>query len=310
MAPRTQSAGSRKTAKAGTATNVPKRPYYQTYWGYEAALRVDPDFARVSAPITLAAIDRHFGQFRWLKVIREYSFSSGPRKSPELAESVRHTARAAELTLLLAPEHRRVSEVAWDLVNEAGSLQYANGGWREFRDTLSPPALWATVYVYRLLAKLALGRQASLPVEREAFLEKVAPLLSASESYLADLWLHNRWEIEGSVAWNEGTAAVLGEVGALLSDDSLVLDAYNALRSTLTPAGRLFVVDRAQGQPSETSLGVRVAFALKSCGRDLTSGDARYQRLVSWLADSVDPSKLTTYDIAFASSVLELVTPV
>lgn len=299
---RWQSKGGESTA----ATDLPKRPYYQTYWGYEAALRIDPDSVRAWAQLTLAAIGSHFAGGRWLKVVREYAFSSGPRKRPDLAESVRHTARAAEITHLLAPEHARVSEVAWDLVDEASSLQHANGGWREFRDDVSPPALWATVYVHRFLSKLRLAGPGFVPDEREAFLEKLVPLQAGSELFLAELWHKERWKIEGAVSWDEGTAAVLAEVGHLLASDSLVLDAYNALRLTLTPAGRPSSLEGLAGRPSEAILGLRLAFGLKSCGRGLAEADTRYRRLVAWLSETLVPSKLTVYDIAFAAAVLEV----
>lgn len=301
-AKRWQSQGGEST----TTTQAPKRPYYHTYWGYEAALRLEPGSVSTWASITLEAISSHFGGGRWLKVVREYAFSSGPRKRPELAESVRHTARAAELTHLLAPSHRRTSEVAWDLINEASILQHANGGWREFRDEVSPPALWATVYVHRLLSKLKLTTDGAVPDEREAFLENVVPLLSASEEFLAQQWQEDRWQIEGTVSWYEGTAAVLAEIGHFVSNDSLILDAYYALRSTLTPAGRLLTVQELPGRPPEELLALRIAFGLKSCGRGLAEADSRYRRLVAWLSEVIVPGRLTVYDIAFAAMVLDL----
>ena len=299
---RWQSQGGEHTA----ATNAPKRPYYHTYWGYEAALRLDPTFVSTWAPVTLEAIYSHFGGGRWLKVVRDFSFSSGPLKKPELSETVRHTARAAELTYLLAPQHPLVSEVVWDLVDEASTLQDANGGWREFREGGNPPALWATVYVYRFLSKLKLAASGSMPDEREAFLGKVSTLLSASEQFLAEQWRRHRWELVGAVSWDEGTAAVLAEIGPFLSDESIVLDAYNALRSKLTPAGRLSKVQDLPGRPSETAYALRVAFGLKSCGRGLADADTRYRRLVAWLSKALVPEQLEVYDIAFAAAVLNL----
>lgn len=288
------------------APAVPKRPYYQTYWGYEAALRIDADSVGVWAPHTLAAIANHFAGNRWLEVVREYAFSSGPRKTPQLAESVRHTARAAELTYLLAPKDRRVSEVAWDLITEATSLQHSNGGWCEFRNGDNPPALWATVYVHRLLSKLRLAERGSGPDEREAFAVQATPLLTSSELFLAKLWHKDRWQIEDTISWDEGTAAVLAEVGYFLFDDALVLDAYNGLRSTVNPAGRLVHPEGVAGRPPEAILGLRTAFGLRSCGRGLAEGDARYHRLVAWLREALVPTTLTVYDIAFAAAVLDL----
>lgn len=298
---RWQSRGGESTADVV----IPKRPYYHTYWGYEAALRLDPASVAIWAPLTLDAISQHFNGDRWLKVVREYAFCDGPVKKPALAESVRHTARAAELTHFLKPEHRRVSEVAWDLVHGAALLQHPDGGWQEFREEGNPPGLWATVYVYRFLSKLASARDPAVPDERQAFLERASPLLSRSEQFLAQHWQQHKWQLEGAVPWDEGAAAVLAEIGPFACDENLVLGAYYALRSTLTPAGRLSTVQDAPGRPSETALALRVAFGLKSCGRGLAEEDSRYRRLVAWLAETLILSQLSVYDIAFAAAVLD-----
>lgn len=291
-----------------TSTEMPKRPYYQTYWGYEAMLRLQPTLVGTWAPITIEAVSRHFGESRWLHVVREYAFSSGPRKSPPLAQSVRHTARAAELLHLLEPRHRRVSQVAWDLLDQSPFLQQVDGGWREFCDGEGSSALWSTVYVHRFLSKLKLLDDIDVPDERNAFLATTAPLLLRSARFLAEQWARNRWELEGTVSWDEGTAAVLAEVGPFISDDSLILDAYSALRSLLTPAGRLSALSRqpTTDRPPESLLATRIAFGLRNCGRGLSEADSRYRRLREWLSEELVASNLTVYDIAFAAAVLDL----
>src|ERR1017187_1249098 len=45
---------------------LPKRPYYQTYWGYQAAFKIAPEYVEKWRPLTLDGIRRHFGNDRWL----------------------------------------------------------------------------------------------------------------------------------------------------------------------------------------------------------------------------------------------------
>jgi hypothetical protein len=280
----------------------PKLPYSHTYWGYEAALRLVPDRVCEWIPITLGAIDRHFGAGRWLRVVREFSFSDGPRTAPGFAESVRHTTRAAELTCLLSANHRRVSEVAWELIREANQLQHTDGGWPEFRDVQGPSSLWSTAYVHRFLSKLSQQEQ-TIPDEREEFLAQVEPLLLNNERFLATHWENNRWSPNPRVAWDEGAAAILAEIGPFLSEEALALDIYRALRATLTPAGRLAHPMTIPSELQEAAYTLRLVFGLKSVGRGLAENDTRYLRAVEWLAGSLDLAMLTTYDIAFAMFV-------
>jgi hypothetical protein len=294
-----------KDGEAVDSSVLPKLPYYHTYWGYEAALRLTPGRARQWSSITLAAIARHFGAGRWLRVVRKYSFSEGPRTSPYFAESVRHTARAAEITLLLAPDHRRVSEVAWELLREAKQLQRDDGGWAEFRDPRQPSSLWSTVYVYRFLSKLVQSDQ-KVPDERERFVEQASGLISESERFIAKHWQENRWALNTGVSWDEGAAAILGEVGPFFSDDVLIQDVYHALRAMLTPAGRLIQPEAIPIELHEDVYTLRLVFGLKSAGRQLADNDSRYQRAVEWLADDIDISGLTAYDVAFAVYVFGL----
>jgi len=155
---------------------IPKRPYYETYWGYRAALRIAPEYVEEWRPITVKAIDSHFGANRWLRVMRDYSFSKGPTSKPRFAETVRHTARAAALLYMLEPTNRRVSETAWNLISESADLQQLDGGWKEFRETTEPSSLWSTVYVFQFLSMLVASSQQDIPDERQSFVEKADDL--------------------------------------------------------------------------------------------------------------------------------------
>jgi hypothetical protein len=283
---------------------LPKLPYYYTYWGYEAALRLAPDYMSTWAPVTIEAINQHFGVARWLKVVREYAFSDGPRTSHYFAESIRHIARAAELTYLLAPHHRRVSEVAWNLVREANELQHADGGWPEFRDVQGPSSLWSTAYVYRFLSKLS--KSETMPDERKAFLEEIDPLISGSERFLVSHWQRDLWVPNAGVPWDEGAAAILAEVGPFISKEGVLLDVYHALRNTLTPAGRLLAAQIRENELPEDLYVLRLLFGLKSGARRLAQSDSRYLRAVEWLSECLDLSSLTTYDIAFTAAIFNL----
>lgn len=299
---RWQSKGGESTIE----TLIPKRPYYHTYWGYKAAMQLVPKDVNKWSSLTLEAISSHFEGGRWLKVVRDYAFSDGPLMHSQLSETVRHTARAAELVHLLAPSHQRCSDVAWNLINEASNLQDSNGGWMEFRGETGPPSLWATVYIYRLFSNLRNTADKSIPDERDAFLDYVEPLLSTSEEYLARQWKEDRWQIKGTVSWEEGAAAVIAEVGQFISDDSLILDVFQALRSRLAPSGRLLNCNQLPCHLTEIGLALRIAFGLKSCNRGLADADSRYGRLVAWLSEVLDPRQLTVYEVACAAAILDL----
>src|ERR1700728_1246563 len=202
-----------KGGESVASEQLPKRPYYHTYWGYEAALRLEPAWVNLWAPVTVQAVEGHFGPDRWLRVVRNYDFAKGPRSPANIAETVRHTARAAELLDLLSPGHRLVSEIAWQLIREARLLQASDGGWREFRGCECQSDLWPTIYVYRFLKKLLLSEASHMPFERDVFVKQTEPLLAVSEAYLRSHWQSRQWSLEGQVAWHEGAASVLAEIG-------------------------------------------------------------------------------------------------
>ena len=284
------------------STIAPKLPYYHTYWAYEAVRKIARDRLAGWAPITLHAIERHFGSGRWLRAIREYSLSDGPQRAPAFAETVRHTARAAELIFLLSPDHRRVSDVAWGLIREADQLQQQDGGWKEFRGSGGSSALWSTLYIHRFLSKL-MQPGVSAPDERHAFKREAEPRLVASERFLTQHWHEYQWAPSDDVPWTEGSAAALAEVGQFLKDDVLIRSVYNKLKDTLTPAGRLAVPNDSSDAPAETVQALRLAFGLLSAGRGLAENDSRYRHLKQWLLQSINPSNLSSYDTAFAVSV-------
>ena len=286
------------------SNQILKLPYYQTYWGYEAAAQFTPDLMESWKPITVRAIDRHFAGKRWLEVPSEYSFSSGPTVAMRIVQTIRHTARAAEVMMLLDEENPLVDQVVWDIVTEADTLQNSDGGWPEFRANVGPSSLWATIYVYRLLSKY--GLTVARSEGSEAFEVKAAPVLLKMQMYLIDQWKSERWVPNDKITWDEGAAAVLSELARFLSDQSLIAEVAAALLCTLTPAGRLSGAIPTGG-PSEISRAIRLAHALQSCPDSSVREDRRLARLIAWLSKSLDrarTSKLDTHDLAFASFIV------
>lgn len=294
----------------GELTNdptIPKRPYYETYWAYHAAIRIAPEYVEKWRPITEEAIRRHFGPDRWLRVMRDFSFAKGPTARASFAQSVRHTARAADLLHMLLPGNPRVAEVAWQLVAESKTLQRSDGGWIEFRGTEEPSSLWSTIYIFRFLSTLVSSEPREIP-EWEKFREKASALLESTELFLIDGWRQNRWTVDPELPWAEVTAAVLPEVAHFIRDRTLVKDSYSALRELVTPSGQLETegISRVAGAPSEAIQALGIAFALKVAGEDLTASDSRYRRLDLWVTEHMRLSELSAHDVGFAVEVVDL----
>jgi hypothetical protein len=284
--------------------SMPKLPYYHTYWAYEGATRIAADLVDRWRPVTLAAIDRHFANGRWLRAPRKYTFAKGPRGRAVIGETVRHTARAAEITALLSPAHPRISETVWELVRQANRLQSTDGGWIEFIGDARRGALWSTVYVFRLLSKVVADSTLVID-ERDAFLSRVVPLMAKTEQFLESHWQEHRWLPNNEMKWDEGAAAVLVEVGSFVSGD-LCREVYEALRATLTPAGRLAEPPSAPSAPSELLYSLRLAVGMKSAMRGLADADHRYQHLLHWLEQTFDVSTLESFDVGFAAILFDL----
>ncbi len=287
-------------AKSGEIVDsivAPKLPYYHTYWAYEAAFRIAPDRLATWKPITLAAIERHFAGQRWLKVPCKYSFTEGPRASLHMASSIRHTARAAELLHLLSLEHQIVSQVAWDLINEAPKLQQKDGGWPEFYDSPDSTSIWATVYTYRFLSKLALENR-NMPDEPDLFLIKVKPILDKTELCLKSHWRSNNWTYDTEITTEEAATSVLTEIGPFFSDRTFITDICQTLKNTISPSGRL-LAPTISGGPSETIRALHIAIALKLAGKNLFVSDTRFKKLLEWLLQNLALNTLELYDIGF-----------
>ena len=289
---------------------IPKRPYYETFWGYYAALRISPERIEDWGRVTVDAVERHFGKFRWIRVSRDI-FEKGPRTPPSCAESVRHTARAADVLRMLDPNHTRVSEVAWALIIESDRLQNADGGWVEFRGLKEPSSLWATVYVYRFLACLVNFPGSAVIPEHPQFVEKAGQLLQKTETFLSDAWRNSKWKVDLDMPWQEVCAAVVPEVTEFFTNRTIMSEAFLALRSLIDPTGRLnpIAISQADGARPEVVQALNIAFALYTVDGAVAERDERYQRLVAWISKNLELTGLTTYEVAFAIQVLNLDAP-
>lgn len=107
-----------------------KPAYYLTYWGWRVVSKLLPHLINDWKPLTIKAIKERFAGKRWIDVHLE-GYDSGPAAPVRKAETVRHTAKAAEILLLLN-DLSIPSQVAWDLINEAPNLTNF-GAWKEFR---------------------------------------------------------------------------------------------------------------------------------------------------------------------------------
>lgn len=288
-----------------------KRPYFHTYWGYKAAFSIAPECVSAWGQMTINAIEQHFGDRRWLAVTRGSTFAQGPKSRAQIAETIRHTARAADVLFMLDPKHRRVSETAWNLLSEAKALQNTDGGWIEFRGGSATSSLWSSVYVFRFLSTLIASTEPRVPDERTDFLRQVEPLIRQTERFLIDHWKQNRWTFDPDMPWQEGASAVAAEVAEFIRERAILEDCYGALRSLVSPSGRLHDdgVSRVAGAPSEVVQALAVAFALKATGRNRIASDSRYQMLASWVTQNLNLNHVSANDIAFAIEVVDLDCP-
>jgi hypothetical protein len=285
---------------------MPKLPYYYTYWGYRAARILASEEIKRLAPITAQAIRHHFGGGQWLRVIRDYSFANGPVKRAPIGETVRHTARAADLLQMLQVEPLIVSSVAWNLVRDAEELQAADGSWLEFRGDKSSSSLWSTIYVFCFFSSLLRTGDANTPAERADFVETATRIVKRTEVYLVEHWKSQRWTFGSGMPWQEGAIAVASEITEYLSDETTMKDCFNALRSLVAPSGNLVPagINTMEDAAPEGVQALRLAFGLvASGGRDALS-DSRYRMLVLRIFDSLDLDTLQTYDVTFLSQII------
>lgn len=282
-----------------------KAYYFLTYWGWEVMPKLLPNLVKERSKITSQALKDRFGGKRWIEVDLE-GFDTAPTVMFQRVATVRHTAKAAEI-LLLNNESFIPSQVAWDLVNEAPHLMNTSGGWKEFNLKQARPKLWASINVFRLLSKIRARMCLSdVPGEFEQFVKRVVPLLKKTESYLESHWHRQGWKF-GSAPSKVNAPLALIDLAPLVQNDLLVDSVYQALRTRITPAGRLHHKQGLHQSIPEYVLSIRMAYSLMLTDSLKNRIDPRVERLANWVLDNYsDDHTLDTCDIAFLYQLVKL----
>lgn len=283
-----------------------KPHYYLTYWGWQAMPKLLPHLVGERTGLTVETLKQRFAGKRWIEVDLE-DYDSGPTVPFRRVETVRHTAKAAEI-LLLIHESTIPSQVAWDFINKSPFLMTAEGGWKEFNIKEASSSLWASIYVFRLLSLFRdRMRDSEMPGEFDHFMEKSAALIQRTERYLESHWRQFKWKFS-SLPYQVNAPSLLIEYVPFAKNDAFVEDVYKTLRNLVSPAGCL--IDPNVGThygASEYVLSIRLAYALKLTNSLKKRNDTRAEKLADWvLEDYADEHTLDTCDIAFLNEIIGL----
>lgn len=283
-----------------------KAYYYLTYWGWEMMPKLRPDLVENRAKITSAALKDRFGGKRWIEVDLEVGFNAAPTVMFERVVTIRHTAKSAEI-LLLINEPAIPSQVAWDLINYAPDLMNSDGGWKEFKLQKARSKLWASVNVFRFLSKIRAGKcNPNVPGELDRFKKKVLPLLKKTESYLDSHWHRQKWRFGGAPSRVNAPLVFIDYV-PFSRNDALVDSVYESLHRRVTPAGRLHPKYGLHHSTPEYVLSIRIAYALMLTDSLKNRTSVRANKLFSWIIDNYSADHtLDTCDMAFLYEMISM----
>jgi hypothetical protein len=253
---------------------------------------------------TYSGITERFAGGRWIKVqLQDYEAQTSLMRT---VETIRHTARAAEIMLMIDKGHSIIRQVALDLIQEASSLQNPDGGWKEFRVGNQVSSLYSSLYVFHFLSTLRshLLSQSNGDFFKD-FVEENSTCIDKTEEYLKTHWKTQKWKY-GSLPWEVSAPGTLSEYAPYALNLMLVQQVRDSITELLNKNGRLIHPDI--GVPfdaPEYSFTVRIVYALCCAKQKLKKSDDRIDAAISWLRESYSPSlMLNTCDVAFLSEML------
>jgi hypothetical protein len=274
---------------------------FHTYWGLIGSKLLTPEIFASQATAVTRRLEDRLSTSPWIEThLPDYQAS--PIEGSRRIRSVRHTAKAASILLLTAPDGDLVAEILWNLVDSTGEFMNADGGCREelFEQASS---IYTSAYMLQLFESvLALDNPPASMTELDRWASKAGDAIGGLHRFMAADWEADKWKW-GNTPWQVNAPYIAIDVGPWLRPE-LRGEVRAALRDELTPAGRLRdagLGDRF-GAP-EPIRALRVAFALESVGASAAE-DPRLQKLRSWLLKQ-DWSKasLRSCDMAFLAHV-------
>lgn len=282
-----------------------KPAYFLTYWGWKACLLILQEMLDKNAKLTSDFIQSRFGANRWVEVeLEDYGLPSSHKR---IVQTVRHTAKAAEILLLLKEKDHLVSQVAWQLLHESSELINTDGGWKEFRGIQQSSSLWASCYVFRLLSELSRSDDAvDLLGDKDRFLEESSPLLERTEQYLLSEWATRRWETD-TAPWYVNAPLALIEYAPFSTNINTITHICETLLELVAPSGCL--IDQTIGYKNkiaEYALTTRISYALRCTDTLLQTVGYKSFSISRWLLNNYSESQiLNTCDIAFLAEHLQ-----
>ena len=281
-----------------------KPSYYLTYWGWHATKMILPEMVDVWSSLTINDIMQQFRGKRWIQTdIQDYTYNINYRT----IESVRHTARAADILLLIGKELSLVTQVASDLNNAASDLQNPDGGWKEFRNQGEQiSSLYSSLYIFHFLSSIR-----SYPVSlfisesQKKMEEELIEPTNKTEIYLETQWQKNKWK-HGAMPWEVSSPVTLIEYAPFSKKPEFLRQVKDSLSELLNPFGRLINPDIGKDwHASEYALTIRIAYALHCAQQRLQEYDNKLEGTINWLRESYCPKLLKdTCDTAFLCELL------
>jgi hypothetical protein len=251
--------------QSNSGERLTARPaYYHTYWGLVASELILPELFPVHAEAARDAIAARLAATGWVTVeLQDYVAS--PVNRVRQVETIRHTARAAAILLLVDGDCPLITDVAWNLLSEWSMHTNVDGGWHEFRGTGDAhSSLYSSLYVLHLLGSIiSHERFTTLIPEPERFKAKASEIIDSTWNYLWTEWNNDRWSLNG-MPWQVNAPPILADIARFIPLTHAAR-IYDDLRALFSPSGRLVepTIGADWDAPPDI-LALRVAYALTS----------------------------------------------
>ncbi|MGE5648296.1 MAG: DUF4062 domain-containing protein [Acidobacteriota bacterium] len=288
---------------AATQKEADRKPnYFLTYWGWYGLKRSSELPCKEWLDLTVAAITSRLRDDCWVEAVVPPQYTDGALAPERRTRSIRHTAKAAEILMLLGQQPDLVSRVGWSLIESAKHLMNADHGWKEFIESEDISSLWSSVYVFRLLTLLVSPIDAMPVAAGETFRKKAMHLLTETELFIESEWRRARWGISPAMPSDANTPIMLVEYGPLARNRQLVESARQHLLRRVRMNGALTLKNCL---PSTYALAIRYSMALALTRPKNARISQRERALWLWLRHNFDPNvPINTCDAAFLSDLL------
>jgi hypothetical protein len=273
---------------------------FHTYWGLLGSKQITPELFKKQAVSAARRLADRLAAGRWVEThIPDYQAS--PIEGIRAVRSVRHTAKAASILLLVDRDNGLAAEILWGLIDAMDSIVNPDGGCCE-ELAEQPSSLYASAYMLQLLSEaLANPRLPSYLPEFKRWSKSARELLESLHRYMASTWEATRWNW-GDTPWQVNAPYIGVDVGPWLRPD-LRAKVSAVMLDELSPVGRLMdpQIGDSFGAP-ELLRALRTAYALQSI--DGAETDDRLSRLRIWLLEQDwTQTRLRPCDVTFLAKL-------